>query len=181
MTNCKGFDVSEAFSIQPGCFDWASFGVAVVACVIAIITCFYTIRMYFYVKKQLYTANEQLEKQKTENETNEKYRKQFMIDTKDHVDQIKNQILVDSLAAFIEKKHKFIYHFEELFILLTNNETFLLREREDMKEAERLAEERNYYEGVIGCIKDVEYYLGFLNDMIVAMDNNGDNTRKKST
>lgn len=151
--------------------DWFYDNNEYITCVTAIITCAFTMLMYYLVKTQL---SEQIKQFGITQKGDAKVRE----DTKKYIDQIKNQILIDSLASLLEKKHKFIYHFEELLADITDNETFLLRNRKGVKETERLEEIRNYYERVVGCIKNVEYYLGFLNDMIVVMDKNGDNTRK---
>lgn len=177
MPNCRGVDASKALYIQQGCFDKASFGVAVVACFIAIITCFYTIRMYWYVKKQLNTAKEQLEKQKTDNEKNEKYRKRLMGDTKTHVDQIKNQILIDSLVSLLEKKHKFIYHFDGLLRQLYNHVSYLDIDRERHIKAHE--KEKKYYTVVKNCVSDVEYHLGYMKDIIGIIDKKEKETIEK--
>lgn len=181
---CKTLDVSGPFTIQPGCLDWGDIGVAMIACIFSIITCVFTILMFRYVKrqldianKQLDTANKQMEKQKRANEENERNRKLFMKDTKNHVDQIKNQILIDSLASFIEKKHKYIYCFDELLIQLYNHVTYLDQNRE--KSAKTLKKEQKYYTLVKKCVVDVEYYLGFMKDIIGLIDKNEKETINK--
>ena len=174
---CKGLEVPDALGIQPGCIDWSSFGVAVVACVMAIITCVFTILMYRYVKKQLDTAKEQLEKQIAENEKNEKDRMKFMEDTQNYVDQINNQILIDSLASFLEKKHIFVFHFNELYMRIIEHVSYLNIKRE--KNANDTIKVDDYYEKVIDSIKDVEIYLGFMKDMLGILDKNKDITRGK--
>jgi len=127
-TSCCGEgNVPETYSIQPGCFDWSSFGVALLACIISIITCVFTVRMYHYVKKQLDTAEKQLKKQIETDKENEKGRKRVMDDTKGYVGQINLQILNNSLINLVEKRQRFLQDYDFLHGYLSQH-SILLKE-----------------------------------------------------
>ena len=46
----SGFKGFTLLNIQPSCFEWWNFGIAVFACVVALITCVFTIYMVYLVK-----------------------------------------------------------------------------------------------------------------------------------
>lgn len=112
-------------SVQPSCFDWSGFVIAIFACVVAIITCVFTILMYRYVKKQLDLAKEQLDKQIEENEKNEAERKESMTKTTRYVEQVKNQILNNTLVNLVEKKQNFLQDYDYLYSYLSENPDLL--------------------------------------------------------
>lgn len=134
---CGEVNVPETLTIQPSCFDWSSFGVALFACLVAIITCVFTILMYIYVKKQLNAAEEQLTNQITTNETNEEERKIVMNNTKNFVEQINLQILNNSLINLVEKKQRFLQDYDFLHVYLSEN-SILLKEGPVVQKAKEL-------------------------------------------
>lgn len=96
----SGFKGFTLLNIQPSCFEWWNFGIAVFACVVALITCVFTIYMVYLVKKQI------VDQIKISNANNEKH-KAVMENTDKHVEEINRQILNNSLISIIEKKQSF--------------------------------------------------------------------------
>lgn len=153
--------------------DWSNHCIDIVSIIIAFITCVFTISMYGLVKIQL---RDQL------NQFNENKKRDIVVreKTKFYINEIKQQILIDSWASLLQKKYDFIYHFDEFIIQLRSRKTCLVKKKKDDKK-ERTEEEKkafrnelekrkNYYNDVTRCIIDVENNIGYLQDMIEVID-----------
>lgn len=153
-------------SVQPSCFDWSGFGVAIFACVVAIITCVFTILMYRYVKKQLDLAKEQLEKQIEENEKNEEEKKESMAKTTKYVEQVKNQILNNTLVNLVEKKQQFLQDYDYLYSYLSENPDLLKKG----KVYQKVGDLRKIIDDIIVRLDSIKDILGLFiiqNDSLI--------------
>lgn len=164
-------------------FDWSNHCIDVVSIFIALITCVFTICMYGLVKIQLRDQLNQFNENKEHDIT-------VREETKTYINQIKQQILIDSWASLLQKKYDFIYHFDEFIIQLKSRKTCLVKKKKD-ENKERTEEEKkafekelekrkNYYKGVTRCIIDVENILGYLQDMIEVIDKDNQEVRNEN-
>lgn len=168
--------------LSPFC-DWSNHCIDIVSIFIAFITSVFTICMYAIVKIQL---KDQL------NQFNENKKRDITVreETKTYINQIKQQILVDSWASLLQKKYDFIYHFDEFIIQLKSSKTCLVKKKEgDKKERteeekkafkKELEKRKKYYWDVTQCIIEVENNLGYLQDMIEVADKDNQEVRNIS-
>lgn len=160
---CSELGGPETLTIQPGCFDWSSFGVALFACLIAILTCVFTILMYRYVKRQLDLAETQLINQIKDNKTNEQTRINSMNATKTYVEQIKLQILNNSLINLIEKKQRFLQDYDYIHGYLSEH-SILLKEGPVIQKDTSLRK----------TIDNIIVNLCLINDILALFEKNND-------
>lgn len=144
---------------------FCDFYISLFSCAISIITCIFTILMYILVDTQL---KEQI-KQFNENENKDINTKN---EIKIHVDEIKKQILIDSLTSFLEKKQRFIYCYDILYEQLKSKKMYLVKQvDEDLaKESDELEKRNAFYDIVVDDLIKVDVNLNYLKDMISIID-----------
>lgn len=122
--------------------------------------------MYRYVKKQLDLAKEQLDKQIEENEKNETERKKSMAKTTKYVEQVKNQILNNTLVNLVEKKQNFLQDYDYLYSYLSENPDLLKKG----KVYQKVGDMRKTIDDIIVRLDSIKDILGLFiiqNDSLI--------------
>ncbi len=139
-------------NIQPSCFDWWNFGIAVFACAVAVVTCIFTIYMYVLLKQQVVDQLSQSLK-------NEENNKLSLEKSRKHVEEINIQILNNSLIKLIEKKHNINNNYDYLCDYLSEHSSLLKDGPVVMKEG-----------SLAPIIIDIERNLGSVNEIMKVFD-----------
>ena len=126
---------------QTNSFDRWSLVIAIIACAVAVITCIVAV---FQLRHQIKQFNESQER-------DDKVRKE----TKSYINQIRVQILNNSLLCLIDKKHDFLEGYNDLYKYFLSHSTQLLN---DLK--------IKYDEIVFTNIRKIDYNLNIIEDTI---------------
>ena len=130
---------------QTNSFERWSLEISVIACVVAVITCVVAV---FQLRHQIKQFNESQEK-------DDEVRKE----TKTYINQIRTQILSESLLRIVDKKNDFQESYKIIDVYLSGHITLLYKDLADKCDAMVLLE-----------IKKIKYHINVIEDTICFFD-----------
>lgn len=134
-------------------FDYMSLWIAIITCTIAIVTCF--------------VACLQLKMQRKEFNDNQEKDKILRLETKTYVNQIRNQILNNSLIRIIENKYSLLEYYSNLYNHLSKNKTLLLK-----------TNQYGYEKKIIHDINKIQCILNVIKDTLSVFEKGGTRIRE---
>lgn len=134
-------------------FDYMSLWIAIITCTIAIVTCF--------------VACLQLKMQRKEFNDNQEKDKILRLETKTYVNQIRNQILNNSLIRIIENKYSLLEYYSNLYNHLSKNKTLLLK-----------TNQYGYEKKIIHDINKIQCILNVIKDTLSVFEKEGTRIRE---